>query len=243
MQRVLILGATSAIAEATARLYAADGAALFLAARDVPHADAIADDLRVRGASCVHVRHFDANDLADHAALLDEAWAALEGVDIALLAYGSLPQQADCDASADVAVRELYNNAVSPIALSISLAQRLRPGSVLAAISSVAGDRGRASNHLYGSAKAALSTFLNGLGQRLRPAGIHVLVVKPGFVDTPMTREFSKGPLWATPARVARGIVYAIERRRPVAYLPWFWLPIMIVIKAIPEPLFRRMRL
>ena len=123
------------------------------------------------------------------------------------------------------------------------LAQRLQPGATLAVISSVAGDRGRASNYLYGSAKAAVSTFLSGLRQRLRPIGIHVLTIKPGFVDTPMTSTFKKGALWAKPVGVARGIVKAVDSRRPIAYLPSFWWAIMLMIKAIPEFIFVRIKL
>jgi decaprenylphospho-beta-D-erythro-pentofuranosid-2-ulose 2-reductase len=123
------------------------------------------------------------------------------------------------------------------------IAPRLAEGGTLAVISSVAGDRGRASNYLYGSAKAAVTTFLSGLGQRLRPRGIHVLAIKPGFVDTPMTAAFRKGPLWATPAAVAAGIVAAIERRAAVAYVPRFWWGVMAIIKAIPEWLFRKLAL
>ena len=114
---------------------------------------------------------------------------------------------------------------------------------MLAVISSVAGDRGRPSNYLYGSAKAAVSTYLSGLGGRLRREGVHVLVIKPGFVDTPMTREFRKGALWAKPDQIAAGIIRGADRRKPVAYLPAFWWAIMQIIKAIPEFLFRRLSL
>jgi short-subunit dehydrogenase len=110
-------------------------------------------------------------------------------------------------------------------------------------ISSVAGDRGRASNCLYGSAKAAVSAYLSGLGQRLRPLGVNVLTIKPGFVDTPMTTAFKKDALWATPDQVAKGIGRAIDRRLAVAYLPSFWWAIMMIIKNIPEFIFRRIKL
>jgi short-subunit dehydrogenase len=113
----------------------------------------------------------------------------------------------------------------------------------LAVISSVAGDRGRQSNYLYGAAKAAVSTFSSGLRQRLAKSGIDVVTIKPGFVDTPMTQNLKKGALWATPDNVARGIVSAIDRRRSVVYLPWFWSVIMLAIKHIPEPIFKRIKL
>lgn len=243
MQRVLIIGAYSAIAEAVAREYARRGAALFLAGRNVQRLDAVAADLRTRGASSVHMFALDATDVGAHAALLDAAQAALGGIDIALVAHGTLPVQAECDKQVDKALAEFAVNGTSVIALSIALAQRLRLGATLAVISSVAGDRGRASNYLYGSAKAAVTAFLSGLGQRLRSDGVHVLVVKPGFVDTPMTAAFKKGALWAQPAQVARAIVRAIDRRKPVAYVPGFWWVIMQVIKSIPECVFRRAKL
>ena len=113
----------------------------------------------------------------------------------------------------------------------------------LAVISSVAGDRGRASNYLYGAAKAAVTAVTSGLRQRLHASGVNVLTIKPGFVDTPMTRAFRKGALWATPDQVARGIVRAVDRRAGVAYLPRFWWAIMSVIRHIPDRLFRRLKL
>ena len=110
-------------------------------------------------------------------------------------------------------------------------------------ISSVAGDRGRQSNYVYGSAKAAVTTFLQGLRNRLHPAGVQVLTVKPGFVDTPMTSAFPKGPLWASPEQIARGIHRAIQKRKDVVYLPGFWRLIMRVIREIPEAVFKRLSL
>jgi short-subunit dehydrogenase len=107
----------------------------------------------------------------------------------------------------------------------------------------VAGDRGRQSNYVYGSAKAAVTAFTSGLRQRLYPKGVRVLTIKPGFVSTPMTAAFKKGVLWATPAKVAADIVRAMDRRSSVIYTPWFWRPIMWVIRSVPETVFRRLRL
>lgn len=242
MQRILIIGATSAIAEATAREYARRGAQLVLVARDAERLDTIAADLRVRGATA-HAHVLDANHTAGHAAMLDAAWAALGGVDVALIAHGTLPDQAACSASVERSLQEFATNGTSVIALCVALAQRLQAPATLAVISSVAGDRGRASNHLYGSAKAAVSAFTSGLRQSLHGSGVNVLTIKPGFVDTPMTAAFRKGALWATPAQVATGIVRAVEKRRAVAYLPWFWWGIMRVITHIPETVFRRIKL
>jgi len=107
----------------------------------------------------------------------------------------------------------------------------------------VAGDRGRQSNYVYGAAKAALSTYSSGLRQRLYRQGVAVVTIKPGFVRTPMTATFAKNALWASPSRVALDIVHAIERATPVLYTPWFWRPIMLLVCAVPERLFRRLRL
>jgi len=243
MQKILIIGATSAIAESVARLYAGRAAALYLVGRSAGRLDAIAADLRVRGAQHVHTGVLDVNDQSAHGALLDDAWSALGGVDTVLIAHGTLPDQAACDASVELSLREFATNGTSTIALAAALAQRLQSGASLAVISSVAGDRGRASNYLYGSAKAAVTAYLSGLGQRLRPAGVNVLVIKPGFVDTPMTAAFKKGALWATPDKVAAGILKAIGKRKAVAYLPGFWWAIMMIIKNIPEFVFRRIKL
>ncbi len=244
-KRILIVGATSAIAEATARLFAARGDALYLLARDRARAHAIAQDLKVRGATTVHSAELDVADFSAHARAIERAFAAMDGLDIALIAHGTLPNQARCDMDIDYALREFAVNGTSTIALSNLIAQKLQAQGhgMLAVISSVAGDRGRAGNYLYGAAKAAVSTYLSGLRQRLNKQGVNVLTIKPGFVDTPMTAQFKKGALWATPEAVARGIMRAMDRRRSVAYLPPFWWVIMAVIRAVPEFVFRRMKL
>ena len=245
MRKVLIMGATSAIAEAAARLFAARGDALFLIARNRTHLDAIRADLLLRGAKAVDVAELDVNALDGHAVVLEQAWSALGAVDVTLIAHGTLPDQAACQASPETAVREFTTNATSTIALATAIATRLEAQArgTLAVISSVAGDRGRASNYLYGAAKAAVTAFLGGLRQRLASKGVDVLTIKPGFVDTPMTAAFRKGALWASPQQVATGIVRAIDRRRSVVYLPGFWRWVMLVIRHIPEPLFKRIRL
>jgi len=245
MLRVLIIGATSAIAEATARCYAARGARIFLVARDKIRLTDIAEDLRIRGAVAVDHATLDVNDLPAHASVLEQAWQQLDGIDVALIAHGTLPDQSACENSVETALAEFATNGISTIALLTALAPRMEAQGrgVLAVISSVAGDRGRQSNYLYGAAKAAVSTFASGLRQRLAKAGVAVVTIKPGFVDTPMTRNFRKGALWAKPAAVAHGIVRAADRGSSVVYLPWFWSPIMLVIRHIPEFIFKRIKL
>lgn len=245
MQRVLIIGATSAIAEATARIYAERGSRLHLVARTPARLDTIVEDLRIRGAADVGRDALDINDLDRHQTVLDSAWTALGDVDVVLIAHGTLPDQKACEASVETAMAEFATNATSTLALLTLLANRMEAAGrgTIVVISSVAGDRGRASNYLYGSAKAAVSTFLGGLRQRLSKRGVDVVTIKPGFVDTPMTRDFKKGALWAKPEAVAAGIVKAADKGKPVAYLPWFWFIIMTIIRSVPEFIFKRVSL
>jgi short-subunit dehydrogenase len=245
MRKVLIVGATSAIAEAVARLLAAQGDLLYLVGRRAEALEAIAADLRVRGAARVQTEVMDANAIERHAALLDNADVALGGLDTVLIAHGTLSDQAACQQSVALTFQELHTNALSVIALLTLIANHFEAQRVgtIAVISSVAGDRGRQSNYVYGTAKAAVSTFLSGLRQRLYKSGVQVVTIKPGFVDTPMTRDFSKGLLWAKPERVARDIVRAMENGKDVVYTPGFWWAIMQLIKSIPEFVFRRLSL
>jgi decaprenylphospho-beta-D-erythro-pentofuranosid-2-ulose 2-reductase len=246
MKKVLIIGATSAIAQATARVFAARGDALCLVARNADHLRVVAADLNVRGAMRAETATLDVTDFGAHQVVLDTAERQLGGIDIVLIAHGTLSDQTQCQASVDALRREFDINAVSAMALLTTLANRLeaqRHGT-LAVISSVAGDRGRQSNYVYGSAKAALSAFLGGLRQRLAKANVHVLTIKPGFVDTPMTAGITnKGALWAQPDRIAAAIVKAIDGGRNIVYLPWFWRWIMLVIRHIPEPVFKKLKL
>ncbi|AIF49374.1 SDR family oxidoreductase [Dyella japonica] len=245
MLNVLIIGANSAIAEATARIYANRGARLFLVARNSHKLADLTADLSVRGASAVGSCVLDVGDVASQAGALEQAKAFLSSIDVALIAHGTLPKQEACEASVDTALAEFWINASSTIALLTQLGNTFeaKGSGTIAVISSVAGDRGRASNYLYGAAKSAVSTFLSGMGQRLKSKGITILNIKPGFVDTPMTSEFKKGPLWAKPDAVAKGIVRAIDTKKAVVYLPGFWRLIMLVIRHIPETVFRRIRL
>jgi decaprenylphospho-beta-D-erythro-pentofuranosid-2-ulose 2-reductase len=245
MRRILIIGAASAIAEATARQFAARGDALCLVGRDAARLQAIAADLGVRGAVRTATITLEATDFAAHEGVIDQAERELGGLDTVLIAHGTLSDQAECEASVDALRREFDINALSVMALLTPIANRFaRQGfGSIAVISSVAGDRGRMSNYAYGAAKAAVTAFLSGLRQRLQKSGVNVTTIKPGFVDTPMTRNFPKGALWAKPEDVAKGIVRAIDKGSSVVYLPWFWTLIMLVIRNVPEFLFKRVKL
>ncbi len=243
--KILIIGATSTIAAATARLFAEAGNALYLVARDADKLAATADDLRVRGAALVETAPLDVLDFDRHGAVFEAAVDALDGLDLVLLAHGTLPDQAACEQSVELTRREFDVNAMSSISLltiAANFFEERRAGQI-AVISSVAGDRGRQSNYVYGAAKGALSLFLGGLRNRLCKSGVHVLTIKPGFVDTPMTADFPKGPLWASPEQVAKGIVRALKKQTDITYLPWFWRYIMLVIKLVPETVFKRLGL
>ncbi|WP_244787414.1 SDR family oxidoreductase [Cupriavidus pauculus] len=245
MKKVLIVGATSAMAEATARRMAQRGDALFLLGRSAPRLQAMVDDLRARGAPHVHMAVMDANDFSAHDGMIALADATLGGIDIVLISHGTLSDQSACAQSVDLTLAELRTNALSVVAMLTLLAnlfERRRAGTI-AVISSVAGERGRQSNYVYGSAKAMVTAFMSGLRQRLAKAGVAVVTIKPGFVDTPMTGAFRKNALWIGPDAAAGHILAAIDRGAAVAYVPGFWRYIMLIIRALPDAVFRRLAL
>lgn len=248
MQRIVIFGATSAIAHAAAREWVVQGKHLCLVGRDAARLAAVADDLRVRGGqqATVAALQADLDTLERHAGLFDEAHSALGGIDAILVAHGSLPDQADCQQHVQNALAQITTNGLSPVSLCTLAANRFEAQGhgCIAVITSVAGDRGRQSNYVYGAAKGMVSRFLQGLRNRLAPHGIAVVDIRPGFVDTPMTAAIAKkGPLWASAAQVGHGIVQAMHARRDVVYLPGFWRLIMLVIRSIPESVFKRLKL
>ena len=216
--RVLILGASSAIAQAAARIWAARGAELVLVARNADKLAAVAADLQTRGGKTETIVH-DLNEAR-----------AFQPADVVLLAHGVL-----------TGPDTLQTNLLGPVRILEQLAEQLEPGACVAAISSVAGDRGRAKNGIYGASKAGLDAYLSALRQQLFRRGVRVLTIKPGFVDTPMTAGMPKSPLFASAASVGRGIVKAIDGRADVVYLPWYWRFIMLVVRMLPEALFKRM--
>lgn len=245
MKKILIIGGTSAIAEATARLWAAEGHRLYLLGRNDERLTAIAADLKIRGAESIQHGALDLNDFHKHGSVLDVAISQLEGLDVVLIAHGTLGDQMACERDFRVTLQELNTNAISVISLLTHLAGRFeaqKHGSI-AVISSVAGDRGRRSNYVYGTAKGTVTIFLQGLRNRLHGSGVQVLTIKPGFVDTPMTAELKQGALWVGPETIARSIHDGIEKRKDVIYAPWFWLAIMTVIRMIPERIFKRLSL
>jgi decaprenylphospho-beta-D-erythro-pentofuranosid-2-ulose 2-reductase len=243
--RILIIGATSAIAGETARAYATEGARLFLTGRNPEKLASVGDDLRVRGATQVETARLDVSQISSHRHVIDSAIRALGGLDVLLIAHGVLPNQTHCQERVADTLEALQVNFTATIALLTELANHFEAqrSGCIAVITSVAGDRGRQSNYVYGAAKGGMERFLQGLRSRMHRCGVAVVTIKPGPVATPMTAAMKQSPLFASPRRVGRGIRRAIERRKDVVYIPWFWRPLMAVIRSLPEPLFKRLNL
>jgi len=243
---VLVAGAGSALARAVAEGLAARGCGLVLAARDAAEAERTAADLALRFGVATAALGFDARDAAAAAALPARAEEALPGgLAGVLLAFAVMPDQADVERD-PAALLELADvNVRATLALLEAAATRLerRPGSFLCAFSSVAGDRGRRKNYAYGATKAALSVTMEGLWARLSPKGVTVLCVKAGPADGAMSWGVfpPDSPLLVSPERVARDVLSALESRRRVVYTPWFWRPVMALLRALPAPIFRRL--
>lgn len=242
---IVIIGATSAIAEATARLYAKAGNKFFLVARDQEKLNIIAGDLSVRGAT-VHQYLAQMDDELSVRSVYAQVAEKFEQIDLVLMAHGVLPDQGKAEQDVEYLQYVMQVNALSSLTLLTQFANHLESqgNGCLAFVSSVAGDRGRPSNYAYGASKAVISSFLQGLNARLFKKGVQVLTIKPGFVDTPMTADIAnKGLLWAKPEQIAQGIQKAIDKKQSVAYLPSFWWLIMTVIKLVPTFIFKRLSL
>jgi len=246
MKKIVILGATSGIALEVQRQLARRACELLLIARSPQRLAELQSDLVTRGAKQVFTYSADLSSIQQHAAIFEFARHNLPGFDTVLLAYGSMHDQKDSETSIDVLLEELHVNFVSATAILTLVAadlERRRTG-CLAAITSVAGDRGRRSNYVYGSAKGALALFLQGLRSRLYPAGVRVITIKPGPVQTPMTDHLPNATRFADPEQVARDIVRALERRSPdVLYTPKVWRYVMTAVQQIPESIFKRLSL
>lgn len=245
-RHVWILGATSAIAHSYARRRAESGATFLLLGRNEVHLRANAADLVARGAKAASIRCCDLARPLDYDAVIADLMAS-EGSPVeVLIAYGTLEQQGR--SVSDIAyARELIETNFTSVACwllaLIGRWDRARP-LTLVVIGSVAGDRGRARNFVYGSAKGGLDRFLEGLQQAYAGTQLQIVRIKPGFVDTPMTANLTKsGLLWTTPDRVAADIERAADRGRAVAYTPWFWWPIMMIIRHLPRFIFHRLNI
>ncbi|HEY0757198.1 MAG TPA: SDR family oxidoreductase [Ktedonobacteraceae bacterium] len=243
--RILILGATSALAQETAKCFAKDGASFVLVARSADKLLAVSNDLSVRGAKEVETIEADLADITRHEEVIEAALKAFAGLDMVLLAYGTLGDQHLCEHDVTETLRELTTNGTSVIALLTLLANyfETQKRGCIAVISSVAGDRGRQSNYIYGAAKGAVTIFLQGLRNRLAKKGVAVVTIKPGTVDTPMTAHMRKGLLFADAKKVGQGIYEAMLKRKEVVYVPGYWRLVMLIVRSIPEPIFKKLNL
>lgn len=243
IHRAMVFGATSAIATAYCRILAADGASLHLVARDRDALQNLARDLDIRGAKKVSLAVADLCETGQHEQLVTEGWEKLAKPDLVLLAHGTLGLQTEDEKDWQRQAALIETNLVSHLSLLSALANRFEQqrSGCLAAISSVSADRGRASNYIYGASKAGLSHYLMGLQQRLAPAGVRVVDLRPGPVDTPMTMGLPKGLLWSTPERVARAMARSLTHNSGTVYLPFYWRPIMFIIRKLPGVVLRKL--
>lgn len=243
MKRILIIGATSAIASEAALLWGKAGAQLYLLARNAEKLAAVVAHLRTHGCQQVHSDVLDLNAPELHLAAIEAAAESMQGLDMLLIAHGSLSPQAECQQDAALTLQEMQVNFLGPVSWVTHAANFFvaQGHGTIGVITSVAGDRGRMSNYVYGSAKGGLSRFLQGVNHRLAASKVRVVDIKPGFVDTPMTAHIErKGILFASPQKVAGGIIKAMARQRAVVYLPWFWRWILLAVRLTPNFIFHR---
>jgi len=242
---VIILGATSAIARACAESLAKAGYPLFLAGRNVGELSRIASDIHLRYLVEVRYGELDAKKYTSHHDFIHNAAAVMGGLEGVVFAIGDLGKHDEALYDHKAARAIIDSNLTSACSLLTYAAEVLEKekNGFIAAIGSVAGDRGRQSNYIYGAAKGGLAIFLEGLRNRLYDKNVRVLTIKPGFIDTAMT--FGKKNLFlvASPKRVAKALIRSVNQGRNVIYVPWFWRLIMLLIRSIPEELFKRLKL
>ncbi len=245
MKKIAIFGAGSAIAFETAKCFANKKAELLLLGRDMEKMEALKAELIARFQTVVKTMKFDALDFDSHQEVFANAVATMGGLDAILIAQGSLPNQKETEKDIKAIIREFNTNALSVIttaSLAANYFEKQQSGTI-AAISSIAGDRGRQSNYIYGSAKAAVSSFMQGLRNRFGNSEIKVITIKPGWVDTPMTKDKPKSLLFVSAVTAGKGIYEAMVNGKDVVYLPGYWRCIMYIVKHIPESIFKKMSL
>ena len=236
-----ILGATSSMARAFGRAVVARGDGVLLCGRDMDDLKASASDAAARGAPVAEAMAFDARDANSFAPILKRA-EGLDGTVSVAVFVGSMPPQEEIDANPDLIAGTIADSYGGPATFLTAIAPMLEEkGGAVVGVGSVAGDRGRLGNYVYGSAKAGFHTYLAGLRNRLGRSDVHVVTVKPGFVDTAMTWGLEGMFLVASPEKVAHDILRAVDKGRNVIYTPFFWWGIMSIIKSIPEPIFKKL--
>jgi len=244
MNKVVILGATSGIAQALQRMMAGARTELLLVGRSLERLNVVQADLLARGAGHVSTMVADLADSSQHDSILFYAEQHFAGFDTVVAAYGTMLDQEAMQTSPELAVQQVTTDFTSAVSLLTMFGEyfRKRGSGTIAVITSVAGDRGRRPNYVYGAAKGGLSIFLQGLRSRLHPFGVRVVTIKPGPVDTPMTAHMAKTPLFTNPARVAGDIFRQLTKgRADIVYSPWYWRWIMLMLRMVPESRFKKM--
>lgn len=246
MKRIVVFGATSSIAQALIKLYAEESVHLYLIARNELKLTTFVSDLRIRHPHLkINTFVIDLADTSQHKQLIKNIYDELDHVDVALLTYGCLIEQKTSELSYDTALHVFNINLLSVISLLTYLSNEMekQKHGTIAVITSVAGDRGRQSNYVYGAAKGGLTLFLQGLRNRLYKSHVHVVTIKPGMIDTPMTKEFKKGLLWSKPEYISQQIKNGIEAGANIIYTPKYWFYIMALIKSLPEFVYKKLKL
>ena len=240
----IVLGATSTIARHFARLVAQKGDSMILAGRDTEELRRSGADGLARGAPLAETMTFDARDPASFEPILARAREIAGSISVAVF-VGSMPSQDDIDVDPSLVDGTVTDSFTGPARFLTAIAPLLeeRGDGTVVGVGSVAGDRGRLGNYVYGASKAGFHAYLSGLRNRLGRSGVHVVTVKPGTVDTAMTWGMDKLPLLAPPEKVASDILRAVERKKDVLYTPFIWWPVMTVIRAIPERVFKKMKI
>lgn len=243
VQSVLVLGGGSEIATATVRRLVADRTrTVVLAGRTPDRLDAVAQDLRAAGASTVDVVAFDADRPETHAEVIEGIWTDHPDIDLVVVAFGVLGDQAAFEADPAAAAAAATTNFTGAVSSGLHVAKHLEAQGhgTLVVLTSVAGERARADNYVYGSTKAGLDAFAQGLGDRLHGTGASVMVVRPGFVRTTMTAHMPDGPMPTTPEAVADDIVSGVRRGAHTVWSPAKLRPVFSVLKLLPRPLWRK---
>ena len=240
MNHIVIIGATSAIAQAVAKHYVTQDTFFILVARNSNKLEKVSNDLITRGAKQVNLINYDFDDIDNINECIDKINALFSHIDIVLIAHGILPGNND---SFKTVQQTFRINTISTLLLMENIATTMQSNGVIAVISSVAADRGRQNNYLYAASKAAVDTFASGLRNRLYKNGVHLLVIKPGFIDTPMTAHLNRKFFPASPESIAPSIVNAIKKKKNTLYTPRWWWLMMLMIKHIPEFIFKRMNI
>ncbi|MCB9094329.1 MAG: SDR family NAD(P)-dependent oxidoreductase [Halobacteriovoraceae bacterium] len=245
MKKILVFGATSAIAQAIIRKYAEKHCEFLLFGRNIEKLEILSGDLKVRGAKSVHHLIVDFSNSQSVSQSLHNALTLWNEWDMVLVCHGSLPDQEKMQNNFQELQNEYEVNLMSVLQILTVASNRLEKQNSghIAVITSVAGERGKKSNYAYGAAKGALIIFLQGLRQRLQNHNITVTDLRPGFTDSPMTAHLKKGLLFSSSQKVGELAYKALEKKKDVVYLPSFWWLIMRIFCSIPEKIFKKLKL